>query len=82
MIQVRLLKMLSCSLCALRFEKKVAALLLTIELAIAGWKRLKAKVALNVPTDDLTHVLTNDDELPWLERLVSIAQPAPAAAAT
>lgn len=29
-------------------------------------KRLKAKVALNVPIDDLSYVLNNDAELSWL----------------
>lgn len=31
-----------------------------------GSNRLKAKVALNIPVDDLLYVLNNDSELSWL----------------
>jgi origin recognition complex subunit 1 len=31
-----------------------------------GFKRLRAKVALNVPVNDLVHILANDADIPWL----------------
>ena len=36
----------------------------------SGAKRLKAKLALNVPTSDLISVLSADAELPWLAHLL------------
>ena len=35
-----------------------------------GHKRLKAKIALNVPVNDLLYVLTNDADLPWLANVL------------
>lgn len=35
-------------------------------LVIAGSKRLKAKIALNVPTEDLVYVMGEDVEMRWL----------------
>jgi len=41
-----------------------------VVLCDAGHKRLKAKLALNVPVDDISYVLSNDPDLSWLaERL-------------
>lgn len=43
----------------------------------AGVRRVRAKVALNVPTSDLLMVLTDDPDLPWLNQAISRAAAAP-----
>ncbi|KAL4423946.1 hypothetical protein ABPG75_001247 [Micractinium tetrahymenae] len=40
-------------------------------------RRVRAKVALNVPTSDLLMVLTDDPDLPWLSQAISRAAAAP-----
>lgn len=42
-----------------------------------GVRRVRAKVALNVPTSDLLMVLTDDPDLPWLNQAISRAAAAP-----
>ncbi|KAL4434835.1 hypothetical protein ABPG77_005362 [Micractinium sp. CCAP 211/92] len=47
-----------------------------------GARRVRAKVALNVPTSDLLMVLADDPDLPWLNQAISRAAAAPVPLAT
>ncbi|KAK9830101.1 hypothetical protein WJX72_009780 [[Myrmecia] bisecta] len=38
-------------------------------LAESGSKRMRMKLSLNVPEDDLVHVLRNDETIPWLKNV-------------
>jgi hypothetical protein len=40
-----------------------------ILLADPGCKRLRMRIALNVPADDIRYALSNDKALDWLQRL-------------